>query len=394
MFELSVWAGPNIDMYIFLTLDPVQLLMTSHGFTSKLGPVVSLQKWWTQCSYKLVGSAGVFQARKTKSGKVSFRLLRYRIHIRASPSPSYPPIHCCEVGQATPKNRSRRPTGVFGNPKRISSKHAQNATPKHWGGLADSAWKLPSFHVRSDVGQFAPGSDVSPSSMAEVYGFPMIYIVIYCVCVFFFFGGGKKGGACYGSKKISIHKKCQQLQPKSPGKSMIFQLLQAVCLATTSYGFGPRVLLRKCQKWMWQWARPGKSGYPRISPDGHLSECQEKTCTPKMVRMMTTNKKYILQISELLFWSVTLEWTRQKGRTIWCLLNYNDDLLIDQNSGSKFRFTFASGSATFSKMASAKCTLVEGHGWVPNSGFGDRGVVFLFLLFFWMSPIFKVFKAR
>ena len=33
-------------------------------------------------------------------------------------------------------------------------------------------------------------------------------------------------------------------------------------------------------------------------------------------------------------------------------------------------------------MASAKCTLVEGHGCVPNSGFGDRGVVFFFLLFF------------
>lgn len=152
--------------------------MTSHGFTSKLGPWFTAEMVWQ----KVVDPVQLqacripwgFPSKKNQSERSLFGKNPY--HIDRHSSSYHQPI--AAVGQGNPKKRSRRPTGVFGNPKTAHKpKHAQNATPKHWGGGRQIQ---PGSCHHFMYGQMS-GSLCLPSSMAEVYGYPMIYIVIYCV---------------------------------------------------------------------------------------------------------------------------------------------------------------------------------------------------------------------
>lgn len=354
-------------MYLFLTLDPCNCWWLHMDLPPSWVQRFHCRKW---CDVKscardqLVtswkGSAGIFST-KNSSERSLDSALRYRIHIRPSPIAKLPPNPLLPLFfRPTPKPLSW-PTSTSGPGWRFTlGRNSICSGPmsgKAGNGKISIAWDRCSSPPKGRKNIW-----ISHGFYAQNGDF---------LCFFFL------AGDVMDQKKSASTKKCQQLQPKSPGKSMIFPNFSRPFASRR-----PRTGLGHVSSW--ESARNGCGNEQGRGIGGihgsHLMvtypSVKKRLAPRKMVRMMTTNKKYILQISELLFWSVTLEWTRQKGRTIWCLLNFNDDLLIDQNSGSKFRFAFAAGSATFSKMASAKCTLVEGHGWVPNSGFGDRGVVF------------------
>lgn len=267
-------------MYLFLTLDPCNCWWLHMDLPPSWVQRFHCRKW---CDVKscardqLVtswkGSAGIFST-KNSSERSLDSALRYRIHIRPSPIAKLPPNPLLPL--------------FFGpTPKPLS-------WPKHLGSRVAFYLGTKLHFFRSDVGQswkrknfHRLGLMFLPSKRQKsIYGFPHGFYAQNgdFLCVFFFL---LLLGMLWIKKNQHPQKNASNFNQKSPGKSIIFQgtkksqHLQAVCLATTSSAFGPRVLLRKCQKWMWQWARPGNSGYPRIWPDGGFYPSVKKRPAPR-----------------------------------------------------------------------------------------------------------------
>ena len=291
-------------MYLFLTLDPCNCWWLHMDLPPSWVQRFHCRKW---CDVKscardqLVtswkGSAGIFST-KTSSERSLDSALRYRIHIRPSPIAKLPPNPLLPL--------FFRPT-----PKPLS-------WPKHLGSrVAFLPWdETPFLQVRCraklETEKFpSPGTDVPPLQKAEKYIWISHGFAQNCDFLCFFFFGG--GDVVMDQTKSASTKKCQQLQPKSPGKSMIFPNFSRPFASRR-----PRTGLGHVSSW--ESARNGcgnEQGRGIAGIHGsHLMvtypSVKKRLAPRKMVRMMTTNKKYILQISELLFWSVTLEWTRKK----------------------------------------------------------------------------------
>lgn len=201
-------------MYLFLTLDPCNCWWLHMDLPPSWVQRFHCRKW---CDVKscardqLVtswkGSAGIFST-KNSSERSLDSALRYRIHIRPSPIAKLPPNPLLPL--------------FFGpTPKPLS-------WPKHLGSRVAFYLGTKLHFFRSDVGQswkrknfHRLGLMFLPSKRQKsIYGFPHGFYAQNgdFLCVFFFcccWG-------CYGSKKISIHKKMPATSTKNRLGSRLF----------------------------------------------------------------------------------------------------------------------------------------------------------------------------